>query len=90
VPTRFRGERLRREAGRSCRGPFHVRQAADRRGLAVVFGRGRFGRRIPDIDKLMRLPVSVQARLRRVEVIAVVLYTGPMVSASRPWACRAQ
>ncbi len=39
----------------------------------------RFGRRIPDIDELMDLDVAQRAKLSRPEVIAVVLYTGPMV-----------
>ncbi len=43
----------------------------------------RFGRRIPDIDELMTLDVAQRAKLSRPEVIAVVLYTGPMVTLSR-------
>jgi hypothetical protein len=39
----------------------------------------RFDRRIPDIDELMTLDITKRASLRRSEVIAVVLYTGPMV-----------
>mmetsp|Transcript_42079 Transcript_42079/g.87924 ORF Transcript_42079/g.87924 Transcript_42079/m.87924 type:complete len:657 (-) Transcript_42079:439-2409(-) len=35
-------------------------------------------RRIPNIDDLMQLKVSQDSRLQRSEVIAVVLYTGPM------------
>ncbi len=45
---------------------------------------GRFGRRIPNIDQLMTLTVAVKAGLRREEVIAVVLYTGPMVDVPLP------
>ncbi len=37
----------------------------------------------------MTLPVSVKAGLRREEVIAVVLYTGPMVGVRRAGALRA-
>ncbi len=37
-------------------------------------------RRIPDIDELLNLPQAVKAKLQKSEVIAVVLYTGPMVS----------
>jgi hypothetical protein len=37
------------------------------------------GRRIPDIDELRKLHVARDARLSRFEIIAVVLYTGPMV-----------
>jgi hypothetical protein len=39
----------------------------------------RFGRRIPDIAELMTLDVAKRAKLIKAEVIAVVLYTGPMV-----------
>ena len=39
----------------------------------------RFGRRIPDIDELLKLDVAKRAELKKSEVIAVVLYTGPMV-----------
>jgi hypothetical protein len=38
----------------------------------------RHGRRIPNIDELLELPVSAAAKLCRAEVIAVVLYTGPL------------
>jgi hypothetical protein len=37
-------------------------------------------RRIPDIDTLQKLPQAEKANLQKSEVIAVVLYTGPMVS----------
>ncbi len=36
-------------------------------------------RRIPNINELMQLKVTQDSRLQRCEVIAVVLYTGPMV-----------
>jgi hypothetical protein len=36
-------------------------------------------RRIPDIDELQQLQMAKDARLRRFEILAVVLYTGPMV-----------
>jgi hypothetical protein len=38
----------------------------------------RHGRRIPNIDELLELPMSTAAKLSRAEVIAVVLYTGPL------------
>jgi hypothetical protein len=41
----------------------------------------RRGRRIPNIDELLELDVSKSANLTRDEVISLVLYTGPMVSA---------
>ncbi len=40
------------------------------------------GRKIPDIDGLKALPMSVKASLLKIEIIALVLYTGPMVSVS--------
>jgi hypothetical protein len=39
----------------------------------------RFNRRIPDLEKLMVLPTAKKAGLSRAEIIAIVLYTGPMV-----------
>ena len=41
------------------------------------------GRRIPDLDELAQLPLCVEAELSRPEIIAVVLYTGPMVRPRR-------
>ncbi len=38
------------------------------------------GRTIPDIDILMHVPMSVKANLLKIEIIALILYTGPMVS----------
>jgi hypothetical protein len=43
----------------------------------------RFNRRIPVISELCELPLAKKACLQRAEVIAVVMYTGPMVS----WQC---
>ena len=40
-------------------------------------------RRIPDIDELLELPLARRSALTRHEVIAVVLYSGPMVSCDR-------
>ena len=37
------------------------------------------GRRIPAVDELRQLPLCHDARLRRCEIVAVLLYTGPMV-----------
>ena len=39
----------------------------------------RFNRRIPVISELCALPLAKEAKLIEAEVIAVVLYTGPMV-----------
>jgi hypothetical protein len=37
-------------------------------------------RRIPDIDELLKLPLANKATLQKSELIAIVLYSGPMVS----------
>ena len=37
------------------------------------------GRRLRALEQLMRIPLTVKSGLTRAEVIAVVLYTGPMV-----------
>ncbi len=60
------------------------------RHCASLRGRlgGRFGREIPRIADLMKLEVAKNAKLLEVEVIAVVLYTGPMVRRPSPLACR--
>ncbi len=39
----------------------------------------RHDRKISEIEELCKVPLSAEANLSRVEVIAVVLYTGPMV-----------
>jgi hypothetical protein len=39
----------------------------------------KFNRRIPDIEKLLELSLAKRATLQKSEVIAVVLYSGPMV-----------
>ena len=44
----------------------------------------RHGRRIPSVDRLLALDRAVSAQLTRPEVLAVVLYTGPMVPARPP------
>jgi hypothetical protein len=41
----------------------------------------RAGRRIPVINELMKLHITMDARLTDYEVISVVIYTGPMVRA---------
>ena len=46
----------------------------------VGLGAGFHGRRIPDAAELMRLESSIRAGLAEVEVFAIILYTGPMVS----------
>ena len=37
------------------------------------------GRAIPDLHKLLSLEIAKKSRLSREEIVAVVLYTGPMV-----------
>ena len=39
----------------------------------------KHGRRIPHLYELEKLPQSIEAKLRRDEIILLVLYTGPMV-----------
>jgi hypothetical protein len=39
------------------------------------------GRRVKPVDECMALPLVRDAELNRAEVVAVMLYTGPMVSA---------
>ncbi len=48
-------------------------------GPWVGLGAGFHGRRIPDALAMMRLDAAALAKLTRQEVIAVILYTGPMV-----------
>ncbi len=48
-------------------------------GLSVGLGEGFHGRRIPDVLAMMKLEAAAFAKLTRQEVIAVILYTGPMV-----------
>lgn len=47
--------------------------------ISVGLGDAGHGRRIPDLDELMKLESCEKAELREAEVIAIVLYTGPMV-----------
>ena len=44
---------------------------------------GRDGRQLRSVDNLMQLDLTATAGLKREEVIAVVLYTGPMVPIRR-------
>ena len=37
------------------------------------------GRRIESVDKLMKDELAIEAKLQRAEIVAVVLYSGPMV-----------
>ena len=38
------------------------------------------GREIKELNVLMQLPITEKAGLLRIEVLTMVLYTGPMVS----------
>jgi hypothetical protein len=51
----------------------------EQRFPGVGLGDGHHGRRIPDISELMREESAQVARLQKVEVTSIVLYTGPMV-----------
>jgi hypothetical protein len=46
----------------------------------LISGEDSGGRKIPNIDDLTQLPMTVKANLLKMEIIAMVLYTGPMVS----------
>ena len=39
----------------------------------------RHGRRLPDILKLLQMEITKLAKLSKMEVTAIILYTGPMV-----------
>jgi hypothetical protein len=39
----------------------------------------RHGRRLPDIEELLRSDTAIKAGLQLAEVVVLVLYTGPMV-----------
>jgi hypothetical protein len=42
----------------------------------------RHGRRLPDVEELLRSDTAAKADLKLVEVVVLVLYTGPMVRLS--------
>jgi hypothetical protein len=44
----------------------------------------RFNRRIPVITELCERPLAKKAILQKAEIIAIVMYTGPMVCMSIP------
>jgi hypothetical protein len=49
------------------------------KGAPCPDGDMRFNRRIPVISELCDLPLAKKAELKNAEVIAIVMYTGPMV-----------
>lgn len=53
----------------------------DKQGVRAVCPDMTSGRRLPSIDLLLQSPTATKAKLTRAEVIALVLYTGPMVCA---------
>ena len=50
----------------------------------------RFNRRIPVVSELCELPLAKKAALLKAEVIAIVMYTGPMVCRHRIMSFRAK
>jgi hypothetical protein len=52
----------------------------DKQGNRVACPDMGGGRRLPALDQLMQLPLVSKANLTRAEVVAVVMYTGPMVN----------
>ncbi len=47
---------------------------------SVGLGAAHHGRRIPDINELLQLEESKTAKLIKCEILAIIQYTGPMVS----------
>ena len=47
---------------------------------SLTASEGAHGRKIPCLQELEKLPASKEAKLRLIEVVMLVLYTGPMVS----------
>ena len=65
---------------------YHIKTTAQREWSIVVHNEpltpseAGHDRRIPALDELELLPMSTKANLCRAEIIALVLYTGPMVN----------
>jgi hypothetical protein len=65
---------------------YHIRTTAKREWGIVVDGEplssdeAAHGRQVPDLQALEQLSLTVEANLSLIEIIALVLYTGPMVS----------
>ena len=71
-------------------GNYQVTTTPQREWRVAVDGRAdladlRHGRILTPVEALMRLELVSSSGLTRAEVIAVVLYTGPMVRAARPF-----
>jgi hypothetical protein len=60
--------------------PEEFKDMLSREFPSVGLGPAHHGRRIPDISELLELDDSKQANLIKCEVVAIVLYTGPLVS----------
>jgi hypothetical protein len=54
---------------------------------SVGLGTAHHGRRIPDINELLQLEESKQAKLIKCEVLAIVQYTGPLVICKHLFGC---
>jgi hypothetical protein len=65
---------------------YHIKTTASREWNVVVKNdplspsESSHGRRVPSLGELELLPMSTKANLSLAEIIALVLYTGPMVS----------
>ncbi len=79
---------------------YHIKTSSKREWLIVVEGENFkpgedcHGRKIPSLDSLTQLDMSKKAGLLKIEIITLVLYTGPMVSIDsdelnsvRLWSC---
>ena len=51
-------------------------------------GQMHSGRRIESIEKLMKDELAIEAKLQQAEIVAVVLYSGPMVRGALYLGCR--
>ena len=65
---------------------YHIKTTAKREWSIVVYdeplmpSEAGHNRIVPALEELVHLPMSTKANLCFVEIIALVLYTGPMVS----------
>ncbi len=65
---------------------YHIKTTAKREWAVVVekepltSSEDGHERRVPDIEELKVLPITIKAKILQIEIIALVLYTGPMVS----------
>jgi hypothetical protein len=65
---------------------YHIKTTANREWKIVVekepltSSEDGHDRRIPDVVELKKLPITEKAKILPIEITALVLYTGPMVS----------